>query len=334
MRWDELSAIIKAALQCRRDFIEADHASAFRVYNGFLEGYPNLVVEIYADTLVIFNFAADPATLDPLIPQIQQLYLELLPWLRCVLVKIRNGQDATERRGKITFGQNLSQRIRENGTWYALNLVLHQDCSFYLDTRSLRWWLREHAQGWNILNTFAYTGSLGIASLTGGAQRVVQTDRNGRFLSIAKASARLNDFPVRPKDYLVEDFFRSVSHFRHSNQLFDCVIIDPPFFSQTSQGTVDLQAQFRRIINKVRPLVKDGGRLIAINNSLFLSGAEYLQGIEQLATDGYLAISELIPVDLDCTGYSQAIIGIPPADPAPFNHSTKISVLSIRRKIS
>lgn len=333
MQWNGLSIKLRAALHYRADFLEPTHTSAFRAFNGFLEGFPDLVIEIYADTLVIFNFAADPTILCSLIPQIKQLYLELLPWLRCVLVKTRHAQDPIERRGKIICGQNPSQRIRENEIWYSLNLTMHQDSSFYLDTRSLRQWLYEHAQGWNVLNTFAYTGSLGIASLAGGAQRVIQTDRNGRFLSIARQSARLNGFSVHPKDCLVEDFFTSVSRFRHSHRLFECAIIDPPFFSQTNQGTVDLQTQSHRIINKVRPLVKDGGSLIAINNSLFLSGADYLQGIELLASDGYLAIAELIPVGSDCTGYPQTISGTPPADPAPFNHSTKIAILRIRRKI-
>ena len=87
-----------------------------------------------------------------------------------------------------------------------------------------------------------------------------------------------------------------------------------------------------RIINKARPLVKDGGRLIAINNALFLSGAEYIAALETLCADGYLAIETLIPVPEDITGYPATVVGAPPEDPAPFNHPTKIAVLRVRRK--
>jgi 23S rRNA (cytosine1962-C5)-methyltransferase len=329
---NKLLLMLETSLQCRSDFMEDAHTSAFRVFNGFLEGFPDLVVDIYARTLVISNYAANPATVVPLLSKIQELYLERLPWLKCVIIKTRNAQNQSERNGLITFGQIPDRCICEHGILYSLDLTLHQDSSFYHDTRNLRQWLLGHTQGWTVLNTFAYTGSLGIACLAGGVQRVIQVDRNVKFLSVAKESTRLNNVPVHQKDFLVEDFFTTASRFRHSPQLFDCVIVDPPFFSQTSQGTVDLQKQFQQVINKVRPLVKDGGILITINNSLFVSGAEYIHQLEQLGRDGYLSISEFIGVPQDCIGYPQTLIGNPPSDPTPFNHSTKIAVLYVRRK--
>jgi 23S rRNA (cytosine1962-C5)-methyltransferase len=108
--------------------------------------------------------------------------------------------------------------------------------------------------------------------------------------------------------------------------------VDPPFFATTGKGTVDLVAQSHRVINKVRPLINDGGTLVAINNALFVSGADYLRTLETLCADGYLAIEELIPVPPDCTGYPETRVRAPLVDPAPFNHSTKIAVLRVRRK--
>jgi 23S rRNA (cytosine1962-C5)-methyltransferase len=95
---------------------------------------------------------------------------------------------------------------------------------------------------------------------------------------------------------------------------------------------VDLERESQRVINKVRPLVKDGGWLVAINNALFLSGAEYVRQLQELCADGYLAVEELIPVPEDCTGYPATRVGVPPVDPAPFNHSTKIAVIKVKRK--
>ena len=114
--------------------------------------------------------------------------------------------------------------------------------------------------------------------------------------------------------------------------MFDCVIVDPPFFSKTQKGVVDLVGDSMRVINKVRPLVKDGGFLIAVNNALFLSGAEYLAGLEKLCEDGYLRIEHIIPVPQDIAGYHSTIQTPPPRDPAPFNHPTKIVILGVKRK--
>ena len=72
--------------------------------------------------------------------------------------------------------------------------------------------------------------------------------------------------------------------------------------------------------------------MVAINNALFLSGKDYYALLQDLCADGYLTIEELIPVPPDFTGYPDTMVGAPPVDPAPFNHSTKIAVLGVKRK--
>ena len=166
--------------------------------------------------------------------------------------------------------------------------------------------------------------------MAGGASLVAQTDRNGMFLNLAKDSCSLNGFPIHKKDFIAQDFFPTVAKFKSTKQFFDCVIIDPPFFSTTAKGKVDLENDSTRLINKVRPLINDGGTLIAINNALYVSGQEYMQSLENLCKDGYLSIRELIPVPDDMVGYNQ--VGKPITDPSPFNHSTKIAILDVRRK--
>ncbi len=51
-----------------------------------------------------------------------------------------------------------------------------------------------------------------------------------------------------------------------------------------------------------------------------------------MCADGYLTIEELIPVPADIIGESIVRRTAPVTDPAPFNHSTKIVVLKVRRK--
>jgi 23S rRNA (cytosine1962-C5)-methyltransferase len=45
-----------------------------------------------------------------------------------------------------------------------------------------------------------------------------------------------------------------------------------------------------------------------------------------------MEIEELIPVPADFTGFAETRVTGPPADPAPFNHPTKIVVMRVRRK--
>jgi 23S rRNA (cytosine1962-C5)-methyltransferase len=207
---------------------------------------------------------------------------------------------------------------------------MNRDASFYLDTWNLRRWLINNMQGKSVLNTFAYTGSLGVAAMAGGASRVVQLDLNRQFLNLAKDSYTLNGFPIHQQDFIAADFFPAIGRFKRSGETFDCVLIDPPFFSTTSKGKVDQVSESARLINKVRPLINDGGTLIAINNALYLSGKDYIQALESLCEDRYLKIRELIPVPEDMVGYDK--ISAPITDPSPFNHSTKIAILDVKRK--
>ena len=322
--------LLENAIEKRAPLVETRDETAFRIFNGFTEGEPNLVVDIYASTLVIHNYASEPTEGQQIVERTAQLLREKLSWLRAGIIKTRNSKLQEERRGQIFFGEEPDTKIKEHNIWYSIDLRMNRDSSLYLDTRNLRKWLVEQMRGKKVLNTFAYTGSLGVAALAGGAKRVVQHDLNRQFLNVAKTSYTLNGFPIHKQDFVAADFFTLAAKLKRTNETFDCVIIDPPFFSSTSKGIVDQVQESARVINKIRPLINDGGILIAINNALYVSGKEYMQTLELLCKDGYLSIRELIPVPEDCVGYTK--IKSPITDPAPFNHSTKIVILDVKRK--
>ena len=328
----DLISQLEKAIAARESLFDTRHESAFRLFNGFTEGYPDLVIDLYASTLLIHNYADDPMRGILAVKQAQEFLRNKLVWLHAGILKTRNAKSQEEKRGQLLFGEKPDTKIKEHGVGYAVDLAMNRDASFYLDTRNLRKWLIENMEDKTVLNTFAYTGSLGVAALAGGARRVVQHDLNHQFLNVAKTSCTLNGFPVDKKDFISEDFFTLVSKFKHTNERFDCVLIDPPFFSRTQKGRVDQINESGRLINKVRPLINNGGTLIAINNALYVSGKEYMQTLEALCKDGYLKIKELIPIPEDFTGYPETRVGSPITDPVPFNHSTKIVVLQSAAK--
>lgn len=319
-----LSPLLTQPLSSRASLLTPDHDSAFRLFNGFTEGDPSLVIDLYGRTAVIHNYGDAP------IDEAKEFLLSEFNWLKAILVKTRNGKTQNEKRGVMIYGEEPDRSIREHGVRYAIDLTMNQDASFYLDTRTAREWAIQNLKGKSVLNTFAYTGSLGVAAMKGGASRVVHLDLSRKFLNIAKESYTLNGFPIRKEDFIIGDFYPQVSRLKREGARFDCVFLDPPFFSETSKGKVDLNKESHRLINKVRPLINDGGYLVAINNALFVSGAECMRTIEELCADGYLSVEELIPVPQDCVGYN--VVRSLPVDPAPFNHSTKIVVLRVKRK--
>ena len=326
--------VLDEAVTARASLLDPGHTNALRLFNGFSEGCPDLVVDLYGATTVLYDYSEDPERGEILERFAMKFIKKQLPWLRAGIVKVRNSPSDEERRGKLLFGDSPDRKVRENGIWYAIDLSMSRDASLYLDTRAVRGWATQNLHGKDVLNAFAYTGSLGVAALAGGAHRVVQLDKNRVFLDLAKTSYTLNGFPVQRQDFLVGDFWMQVSRLKRAGTDFDCVFLDPPFFAAGPGGRVDLNRDSAHLINKVRPLVRDGGWLVAINNALYVSGAEYLQTLELLCTDGYLRMVELIPVPEDFTGFVTSRSAVPITDPAPFNHSTKIAVLEVKRKKS
>lgn len=322
--------LLEKAIASRQTLINSRHESAFRLFNGFTEGYPDLALDIYASTLVIHNYADNSNQNQAVVQEVTAYLQNAFSWLHASILKQRNGGTQDEKRGQLIFGDKPDRKVKEHGIWYAIDLTMNRDASLYLDTRNLRKWLTDNMEGKSVLNTFAYTGSFGVAALAGKASQVIQTDMNRQFLNLAKDSYSLNGFSIQKQNFLAGDFFPVIANLKSRKQFFDCVIIDPPFFSTTSKGKVDQEQESARLINKVRPLINDSGYLIAINNAIYLSGKEYMQTLEGLCKDGYLKIKELIPVPEDFTGYNKA--GHLITDPSPFNHSTKIAILDVRRK--
>jgi 23S rRNA (cytosine1962-C5)-methyltransferase len=324
-----LNARIFTAMEIRVNL--PGFTETFRLFNGFYEGLPGLIIDRYGQTLLITDHSLAGEHRE-IVEVIATWALEHINGLTSVLLKQRQQSDERLRNGVLLVNGRLPDSIKEYDIAYALDLQMNQDASFYLDTRNLRHWLLKHMSNKRVLNTFAYTGSLGVAAGAGGAQQVTQTDLNGLFLDLARKSWELNQLDPQKHKLIPGDFFRIAGRMRHAQQLYDCVVIDPPFFSTTPAGRVDLQQKTIPLVNKVRPLVAHEGYLVVINNALFLSGSDFMAELQKLCSSDYLEFEEIIPVPVDITGYPETIVDAPPVSPAPFNHPTKIAILRVYRK--
>jgi 23S rRNA (cytosine1962-C5)-methyltransferase len=329
---NSFTSCLDKAFTARQSLLDPNNQSALRLFAGFYEGEPRLLADIFASTLLLTAYCESTDDAQALLNAAQCFYQDRLPCLSCVVQKQRQAKNSVLKCGKISFGSEPATSILENGIHYSLELTAGQDASFYLDTRALRVWLKENSLGLAVLNTFAYTGSLGVAALAGGAGHVIQVDRNAKTLQLARRSAMLSRLDLGRMKLRAEDVFSDIGNCKRKGMLFDLALLDPPFFSVTEKGKVDLVSESTRLINKLRPLIKDGGRLVSINNALFLSGQEYMQSLEALCHDGYLEIEQVISIPEDITGFAETIVAKPPVSPAPFNHPTKIVVMRVKRK--
>lgn len=319
---ENLRGILITAFRKRAMLYHDPDNNAFRLFNGFCEGCADFSVDRYGSTAVILWSQKRRQPDAELLNKLKCLCLENIPGVDSVLLKNRYADNDSEKKGIMIAGNSPAACIREWGVSYPVNLLLNKDCGFYLDSALLRKWLVENAAGKRVLNTFAYTGSLGNAAAAGKALSVTQTDLNRNFLSSQSSS----------QEYIFGDFFHVTASLRRSDRLFDMILLDPPFFANAGRSAkVDQARNAAGLINKIRPLAAHRGKIIVLNNALFLSGMDFLSQVEPLCGE-WLSLSEIIPVPESFFGYHPVSPDHFPADPAPFNHPTKIIVLDVRRK--
>jgi len=157
----------------------------------------------------------------------------------------------------------------ENGLTMELRAGSGQSPGLFLDQRSNRAWVREHANGARILNLFAYTGAFGIAALAGGAAEVVQVDTSRSYLDWARANAILNGFTEDRVEYSAVDARLLVDGCRKRGRRFDGIICDPPSFGRGRDRNTRLfriEHDLGDLVLSCRELVEPGGWILVSSN--------------------------------------------------------------------
>lgn len=121
---------IQFAVTARSALFDVQHSAALRLFNGFSEGCPGLVIDLYAQTLVIFNQLDKPEELEPLISLIQRWLLAQYPWIRVAISKTRQAAEEQRRRGVLAHGEQADRVISESGVQYAVDLTMKPGCQF------------------------------------------------------------------------------------------------------------------------------------------------------------------------------------------------------------
>lgn len=81
--------------------------------------------------------------------------------------------------------------VYENGARLLVNLTDYLDTGLFLDHRNTRQKVMQLSKGKDVLNLFAYTGSVSVFAAKGGAKSVTTVDMSNTYLDWAKRMWRL-----------------------------------------------------------------------------------------------------------------------------------------------
>jgi 23S rRNA (cytosine1962-C5)-methyltransferase len=211
-----------AAALARRAGLAADPTlDCYRLLHGWTEGLPGVEVDRYGDVVVIeARTDAEPA----IAPLVAALEAALAP--PAIVVRRRGPGVAAV--ATVRGDPPARVWVREHGLRFAIEPRRAGNPGLYLDARPTRAWIRAHAEGRRVLNLFAFTGSLGVAAMAGGARGVTHVDSSAAILAWCRDNHAANDLPIDDRALARMNVYQHLRRGAAGRQRFDAIILDPP----------------------------------------------------------------------------------------------------------
>lgn len=269
----------------KRASLLATDTNGYRLLHGENDGFPGLVVDVYAGVAVLKLYS--PAWF-PWLEILLPLIVEAAEASAVVLRFSRNtgaGAGAVGRtNGEVIFGTLPREDVvfREHGLQFVANVVHGHKTGFFLDHRANRKRVGELADGQEVLDVFSYAGGFSVHALGGGATAVTSLDISAPALEQAKDNVRLNFDDDARHDVLAEDAFDALERLAKDGRQFGIVIVDPPSFAKSDKEIPGALAAYRRINKLAVPLVAPGGILLAASCSARVPADDFFKTVEEV----------------------------------------------------
>lgn len=276
----------------RREGLFDDRTTGYRVINGESDGWPGLVLDRYATTLVLKIYTA--AWLGRT-AEIVSLIRERLNPERVVLRFSRNvrGGDSAE----IAFGPPVTGPVvfSENGVSFEAEVLRGQKTGFFLDQRENRHIVETFAEGRSVLNAFSFSGGFSLYAARGGAKSVTDLDISAHALESAKRNFKLNkanqSIAGCRHDSIQGDVFKWLRENRGAG--FDLIVLDPPSLAKRESERAGAIGAYGKLVADGLRHLSRGGILLACSCSAHVTAEEFFKAVVQEAGDSRRRFREL-----------------------------------------
>jgi len=257
---------------------------AYRLIDAESDGLPGVVADCYGPYAVV-QFSSTGAE------HIKQEIAAALLSVACGVYE-RSDLDVRKREGLPPVTGQLAGipvpecvEFTENGVKYGANLHHGHKTGFYLDQRTSRAVLGSAAKGLEVLNCFCYTGGFGLAALHGGAVKSINVDSSAPALAAARENARRNGFGEEAFETVEADVFTYLRRCRDSRKEFDCIVLDPPKFADSTAMLPKASRGYKDINLLAMKLLKKGGSLFTFSCSGAMTDELFFRILTSAAAD-------------------------------------------------
>lgn len=264
-----------------------DDISSCRVIFGEADFLPGIVVDKFADVLVVESLALG---IDRFKGQIVDILKELMDadgiHIRGVYersdAKVREQEGMERYKGFIGEPFDTKVEIVENGVRYYVDVKDGQKTGFFLDQKYNRRAVAKLCKGAKVLDCFTHTGSFALNAGAAGAEHVTGVDASELGVAQARENAALNGLQDRV-EFICEDVFDLLPRLEKQGEKYDVVILDPPAFTKSRSSIKKAVKGYREINLRGMKLVKDGGYLATCSCSHFMDPELFTKTIGQAA---------------------------------------------------
>lgn len=236
-----------------------------RLVHAEADGVPGVVVDAYADTLVL---QISSAAVEEHRAAIVATLVELLEPAAIVArhdIKVRV-LEGLEQGVELLHGERLeSVEIEEHGVVHEVRPFDGHKTGFYLDQRDARRRVEQLADGRRVLDLFAYQGGFSLAALAGGARSALAIDQSATALARAESAAERNG--LNGLETRRANAFDALRELREAGETFDLVIVDPPPFAKSRKELQGGKRGYRDLNRHAMRVLAPGGLLLTCSCS-------------------------------------------------------------------
>ncbi|MFM8532544.1 MAG: class I SAM-dependent rRNA methyltransferase [Acidimicrobiia bacterium] len=263
------------------------NASAFRLVHGEADLLPSLIVDRYADYLVMQTLSQG---MDRLTPTLVRLLVDLTG-AKGILArndpKVRR-LEGLEQEIKVLSGDvPASIPVQELGISYSVDPWHGQKTGLFLDQRENREAAARYAHG-HLLDCFSYNGGFALtlaAKCTSVEALDISADAVERITANAQANGVAN---LTAREANVFDELRQLER---EGARYDTVVLDPPAFAKNKASIPNALAGYKEINLRALRLLNPGGYLITCSCSYNVDEAMFAEAVFGASADAHIPVS-------------------------------------------
>jgi len=154
--------------------------------------------------------------------------------------------------------------LQRGAVRFHASLTPFRHLAFFPDMAPQWDWMRERAEGAEILNLFGYTG-VGTLLLSEAGAKLVHVDASKKSVEGGRANAALSDLAERPIRWIVDDAAKFTAREVRRGRRYDGILLDPPKFGRGPEGEVwRLEEHLAPLLSDCRKLLDQDSRFLVL----------------------------------------------------------------------